>query len=55
MRDNTPRFWSPGGVSRIDHVRRLATMGVEGALVGTAAYTGDIDMKEAIEEQKNRA
>ena len=44
-----------GGVSRIDHVRRLAAMGVEGAIVGTAAYTGDIDMKEAIEEQKSRA
>ena len=44
-----------GGVSRIDHIRRLAKMGVEGAIVGTAAYTGVIDMKEAIEEQKSGA
>ncbi len=44
-----------GGVSRIDHIRRLAKMGVEGAIVGTAAYTGVIDMREAIEEQKSRA
>lgn len=40
-----------GGVSRIGHLRRLAQMGVEGAIVGTAAYTGDIDIREAIEEQ----
>lgn len=44
-----------GGVSRIDHLRRLAKMGVEGAIIGTAAYTGDIDMRVAIEEQKSRA
>ena len=44
-----------GGVSRIDHLRRLSSMGVEGAIVGTAAYTGDIDMREAIEEQRRRA
>jgi len=37
-----------GGVSRIEHLRRLADMGVEGAIVGTAAYTGDIDMREAM-------
>ena len=43
-----------GGVSRIEHLRRLAEMGVEGAIIGTAAYTGDIDMKVAIEEQKAR-
>ncbi len=43
-----------GGVSRIDHLRRLADMRVEGAIVGTAAYTGDIDMRAAIEEHKSR-
>ena len=43
-----------GGVSRIEHLRRLAEMGVEGAIIGTAAYTGDIDMREAIREQKSR-
>ena len=44
-----------GGVSCIDHIRSLATMGVEGAIVGTAAYTGDIDMKLAMEEQRNQS
>ena len=43
-----------GGVSRIEHLRRLAEMGVEGAIIGTAAYTGDIDMRVAIEEQTKR-
>ena len=44
-----------GGVSCIDHIRSLATMGVEGAIVGTAAYTGDIDMKLAMEEQRSKS
>ena len=54
--DSTPlKILVAGGVSRIEHLRRLAEMGVEGAIIGTAAYTGDIDMKVAIEEQKNRS
>ena len=54
LRVTTLRILVAGGVSRIDHVRRLAKMGVEGAIVGTAAYTGDIDMRAAIEEHKSR-
>ena len=37
-----------GGVSAIDHVRRLATTNVEAAIVGRALYTGDIDLAEAL-------
>ena len=37
-----------GGISSIKHLERLATMGVEGAIIGTALYTGDIDLREAI-------
>jgi phosphoribosylformimino-5-aminoimidazole carboxamide ribotide isomerase len=37
-----------GGVSAIDHLRRLATTGVEAAIVGRALYTGDIDLAEAL-------
>ena len=37
-----------GGVSRIDHLRRLAATGVEGAIVGRALYTGDVDLAEAL-------
>ena len=50
----TLRILVAGGVSRIEHLRRLAEMGVEGAIIGTAAYTGDIDMRVAIEEQAKR-
>lgn len=54
LNTTTLKILVAGGVSRIEHLRRLAEMGVEGAIIGTAAYTGDIDMREAIEEQKNR-
>src|SRR3990172_371153 len=37
-----------GGVSSIDHLRRLAGTGVEGAIVGRALYTGDIDLSKAL-------
>ena len=37
-----------GGVSSIDHLERLASLGVEGAIIGKALYTGDIDLREAI-------
>src|SRR3972149_5936070 len=37
-----------GGVSSIDHLRRLAGTGVEGAIVGRALYTGAIDLREAL-------
>ena len=38
-----------GGVSSIDDVKALAQMNIYGAIVGKAIYTGDIDLKEAIE------
>ena len=37
-----------GGISSIEHLDRLAFLGVEGAIIGRALYTGDIDLKEAI-------
>jgi phosphoribosylformimino-5-aminoimidazole carboxamide ribotide isomerase len=37
-----------GGVSTLDHLRRLAATGAEGAIVGRALYTGDIDLAEAL-------
>ncbi len=37
-----------GGVSTIDHLRRLAETGVEGVIVGRALYTGDINLAEAL-------
>jgi phosphoribosylformimino-5-aminoimidazole carboxamide ribotide isomerase len=38
-----------GGVSSLDDIRRLMTIpGVAGAILGTAIYTGAIDLKEAL-------
>ena len=38
-----------GGISKLDHLVRLADLGVSGAVVGTAIYTGDIDLAEAVD------
>ena len=37
-----------GGISSLDHLRKLARIGVEGAIIGRALYTGDIDLAEAL-------
>ncbi|GAC1400887.1 MAG: 1-(5-phosphoribosyl)-5-[(5-phosphoribosylamino) methylideneamino]imidazole-4-carboxamide isomerase [Ktedonobacteraceae bacterium] len=39
-----------GGVSSLADLHVLAAMGVEGAIVGKALYTGDIDLRAAIRE-----
>ena len=41
-----------GGVSNIENVKKLAEMDLYGAIIGKAYYTGDIDLKEAIEVAK---
>ena len=41
-----------GGVSNIDDIKNLKEVGVSGAIVGKALYTGDLDLKEAIEVAK---
>jgi phosphoribosylformimino-5-aminoimidazole carboxamide ribotide isomerase len=37
-----------GGICRLDHLQRLQKLGVEGAVIGKALYTGDINLGEAI-------
>jgi len=37
-----------GGISSLNHLRMLKSLGVEGAIVGKALYTGDINLKQAI-------
>jgi len=37
-----------GGISRLEHLRRLKELGAEGAIIGKALYTGDIDLAEAV-------
>ena len=39
-----------GGVSSLADLQSLASLGVEGAIVGKAIYTGDIDLALAIQE-----
>ena len=41
-----------GGVSNLDDVKRLKDMGVYGAIIGKAYYTGAIDIKTAIRVAK---
>ena len=37
-----------GGISSVEHIKRLSQLGVEGAIVGRALYTGDLDLGEAL-------
>jgi phosphoribosylformimino-5-aminoimidazole carboxamide ribotide isomerase len=37
-----------GGITSILHVKMLKQLGVEGAIIGKALYTGDIKLKEAL-------
>lgn len=39
-----------GGISSILHLKMLKQLGVEGAIIGKAIYTGDINLKEAMHE-----
>jgi len=41
-----------GGVSSLEDVKRLSQMGLYGAIIGKAYYTGAIDLKEAVEVTK---
>ncbi len=41
-----------GGVSSIDDVEKLSKLNIHGAIIGKAYYTGDINLKEAIEVAK---
>jgi phosphoribosylformimino-5-aminoimidazole carboxamide ribotide isomerase len=36
-----------GGISSVHHLTRLAEMGIEGAIIGKAIYTGDVKLNEA--------
>ena len=41
-----------GGVSSIEDIEKLTTLGIHGAIIGKAYYTGSINLKEAIEVAK---
>ena len=38
-----------GGVGRIEDIKNLKDIGMSGVIVGKALYTGDVDLKQAIE------
>jgi phosphoribosylformimino-5-aminoimidazole carboxamide ribotide isomerase len=44
-----PAIIASGGVGSIDDLRRLATVGAVGAIVGQALYTGAIDLPAALQ------
>jgi len=52
VRTDGPMIIASGGVGRLEHLRQLANIGVEAAIVGKALYTGDIRLAEAIEALK---
>jgi len=39
-----------GGIASLSHLKMLSKLGAEGAIVGKALYTGDIDLKQALSE-----
>ena len=41
-----------GGISSVQHLTRLAELGVEGAIVGKAIYTGDVKLSEAFKTMR---
>lgn len=43
------RLIAAGGIASVQHLERLAKIGAEAAIVGRAIYTGDIDLRKAIE------
>jgi phosphoribosylformimino-5-aminoimidazole carboxamide ribotide isomerase len=42
-----------GGVASLNHLKMLHKLGAEGAIIGKALYTGDIKLKQAIDELNN--
>jgi phosphoribosylformimino-5-aminoimidazole carboxamide ribotide isomerase len=41
-----------GGISSVQHLTKLAELGVEGAIVGKAIYTGDVKLSEAFKAMR---
>jgi len=39
-----------GGVASVSHIKMLDKLGAEGAIVGKALYTGDVNLKQALSE-----
>ena len=48
VRHGAMKVIASGGVSSVEHLLRLADLGVEGAIVGRALYTGHVDLATAL-------
>jgi phosphoribosylformimino-5-aminoimidazole carboxamide ribotide isomerase len=48
IRPGGPAIIASGGIATVAHVRRLAELGAEGAIVGKALYDGKIDLPAAL-------
>ena len=44
-----PRLVASGGVSSLEDIRALRALGLYGAILGKAYYTGAVDLREGIE------
>jgi phosphoribosylformimino-5-aminoimidazole carboxamide ribotide isomerase len=53
MQNTRLRIIASGGVSTLNHLKMLRQLEVEGAIVGKALYTGDLNLKQAL-DQVNR-
>lgn len=49
VKSTRARIIAAGGISSLSHLKLLKELGVEGAIVGKALYTGDIHLKKALE------
>jgi len=49
------RLIAAGGIASVDHILKLADLGVEAAVVGKALYTGDIDLGIALDALASRS
>ena len=49
----TVNIIASGGVSNLDDVKNLAGLGIHGAIIGKAYYTGAVKISEAIEAAKS--
>lgn len=48
VRADGPAIIASGGIADVSHLQRLATIGVEGAIIGRALYTGAIHLPDAL-------
>jgi phosphoribosylformimino-5-aminoimidazole carboxamide ribotide isomerase len=53
VKDVQAAIIASGGVASLEHLRRLASIGVEGAILGRALYDGRVGLREALERSDN--